>query len=504
MYPALQECLLHFLKTSPDFGYVYGVLRPYWNAIDALPKLPDVLFYQEGRVRRMRREAVTDNYLTDVRVPPRRLWDLYSNRVLPYHVLPCAPFRFPYNFWTVSHSWVDDDARMQVITPVNGRAWPVPIPRGTSLSHIRIELLNFGAEYVWLDVLCLRQVGQPEDEKLREEEWKLDIPTIGFIYSLRDVPCVTYFNGLGLPFDPSERALSSKRHWLKRVWTVQETTDNWLPGGTTARSSACARSFFHDHHTRSILPNFDPLSGTPSTLVLRLTRAVKELSARHCTSELDRVSSLAYILGCKTRPLYDTSVSADRAWAILLKHLPGIVRAQIALRSMQRGPQRREVLPTWQEFLGDFATWDVEEDVLRRMGNQYTPLRLVDSSSLGAVEPGVYYEDVHLVGPLTVLSEAHIDGATALDVLVKDQDFFRFQWERKRRFLNVMGGHFDLDGMYMFRQTRLKVTIILQVLGKRFFGGYAAFVVAKRGAILEDYNSASFSYAPLVRIVYHL
>ncbi len=35
-------------------------------------------------------------------------------------------------------------------------------------------MLNLGAEYVWLDVLCLRQKeGLRED--LREEEWKVDV-----------------------------------------------------------------------------------------------------------------------------------------------------------------------------------------------------------------------------------------------------------------------------------------------------------------------------------------
>ncbi len=37
---------------------------------------------------------------------------------------------------------------------------PVPIPQDTSLDLIRIEMLNLGAEYAWLDVLCLRQEGR--------------------------------------------------------------------------------------------------------------------------------------------------------------------------------------------------------------------------------------------------------------------------------------------------------------------------------------------------------
>lgn len=52
------------------------------------------------------------------------------------------------------------------------------MPKDTNLDLIRIELLNTGANYAWLYVLCLRQEGG-ESEHLRLEEWKLDVPTIG-------------------------------------------------------------------------------------------------------------------------------------------------------------------------------------------------------------------------------------------------------------------------------------------------------------------------------------
>ncbi len=57
----------------------------------------------------------------------------------------------------------------------------VPIPKDANLDLIRIEMLNLGAEYAWLDVLCLRQLGG-RGEDLRKEEWKLDVPTIGHVY----------------------------------------------------------------------------------------------------------------------------------------------------------------------------------------------------------------------------------------------------------------------------------------------------------------------------------
>lgn len=87
--------------------------------------------------------------------------------------------------------------RIDVMTPINGNEWPVPIPKDTDLDLVRIEMLNLGAEYVWLDVLCLRQRGG-RGEDIRGEEWKLDVPTIGHVYRITE-KVVCYFSGLGRP-----------------------------------------------------------------------------------------------------------------------------------------------------------------------------------------------------------------------------------------------------------------------------------------------------------------
>lgn len=82
---------------------------------------------------------------------------------------------------------------------------------------MRKQLLDFGAKYVWLDVLCLRQSSNPCPKKhcpqecelclhqlsyfdwLKKLEWEIDVPTIGNVYrSAKKI--VRYFNGLGVPF----------------------------------------------------------------------------------------------------------------------------------------------------------------------------------------------------------------------------------------------------------------------------------------------------------------
>ncbi len=83
------------------------------------------------------------------------VWDLYANRVVPYWVADTLP-------WGISHAWVDEKDRDDAMTPINGYEWPVPMPKDANLDLLRIEMLNLGAEYTWLDVLCLPAGGWEE------------------------------------------------------------------------------------------------------------------------------------------------------------------------------------------------------------------------------------------------------------------------------------------------------------------------------------------------------
>ena len=133
-------------------------------------------------------------------------------------------------------------------------------------------MIRLGVRYAWLDVLCLRQLAQPNlatdlaipvstevadsyatrlvdripvstkamesiplstevverREQRRLEEWKVDVPIIGAIYSNLDGdglygggPIVIFMSGLGRPF--RDEVWDSKRHWLRRAWTLQES-----------------------------------------------------------------------------------------------------------------------------------------------------------------------------------------------------------------------------------------------------------------------------------------
>ncbi|KAK0458367.1 uncharacterized protein EV420DRAFT_1229813, partial [Desarmillaria tabescens] len=172
--PSLSSLLEGCISKNYDFGTVYGRLRQVWYTEDC-STIPEELCRCEQKDYELRRNALDGNCIVNPAMDPRRAWDLYSNRVVPTWIArsDCS--------CPISHAWVDDGDRVDVWTPINGHEWPVPIPSVTNLNLIRIEMLNLGREYVWLDVLCLRQKGGLRED-LRAEEWLLDVPTIGYVY----------------------------------------------------------------------------------------------------------------------------------------------------------------------------------------------------------------------------------------------------------------------------------------------------------------------------------
>ncbi len=199
--------ILHpYFAQGFNFGTTYAYLRSYWNSTNTIEQK---LSTNEEEEREMRRRVLVDGRITTRHVLPRRVWDLRANRVIPFWVAGKHP-------WGISHAWVDEKDRKEVWTPINGYEWPVPMPKDANLDLIRIEMLNLGAEYAWLDVLCLRQEGG-KNEHLRLEEWKLDVPTIGSVYE-KAGQVVCYFNGLGRPLRLTLDDFDSDRCWFRRAW----------------------------------------------------------------------------------------------------------------------------------------------------------------------------------------------------------------------------------------------------------------------------------------------
>ena len=327
---SLRSCLQDFIDDGCDLGLVYGYVRRVWRSEDDLEHFrTDVNSWMRADLE-LRRGALDSDRVVKPRIPPRRVWDLYSNRVLPFYALGALDGEVPHNVWAVSHPWVAPDRRCYVRTPINGNEWPVPLPSSSALDRVRIELLNMGAEYVFLDVLCLRQEDPTSQthEFQRRKEWRIDVPTIGHVYRHSSTQTtVIYFNGLGLPFDIGAAAFASPLHWFSRVWTLQGVNTRWLLGG--------------------LWPAFDRAPGADGQRFLSLLAAALQIVDQEpdvavlleaictrtgCSHEVDRVAALGYLLRCPKLPIYNQDMSAEEAWSLLIEELSDFHRLHLLLR----------------------------------------------------------------------------------------------------------------------------------------------------------------------------
>ncbi len=270
--------------------------------------MQDELRRWEEMDRKKRQDALVGNQIRSF-LEPRRVWDLYSNRVVPYWIADPRPK-------PISHAWVDENDRVNALTLINGKEWPVPVPKDANLDLIRIEMLNLGLEYTWLDVLCLRQKdGLRED--LRVEEWKLDVPTIGYIYWADEV--VIYLSGLGRPLSLKEGDLDSDRCWFRRAWTVQEVgpTERIIAGDTPDGPMQAEPIDNNGNYETDVLTRFHKqLESLPTEMdIFSLLTAMQD---RVSTNPVDRVVGLALPLVFRAIPAYYESKSLEDAWTALV------------------------------------------------------------------------------------------------------------------------------------------------------------------------------------------
>lgn len=288
-------------------------------------------------------------------IPPRRLWDLKMNRVVPWFLIENPKAKKPPPFIAISHSWVAEERRVLVETPINNYAWPVPLPVGVDLEFVRAEILQAfpSFRYCWLDVLCLRQENihgpypygaipvQMDDVRyrilvqaltlerdssqspgaLRASELRLDVPTIGNVYKLAK-GVFRYYNGLGVQF--SHTGWNNTNHWCNRAWTLQEA----VPGSFIAGLAGVTKNYLNLEgfrggslkRYRDIVREIEQLvDGTYPTSIIALAQ---EMSRRHAANEIDKITGLSYLLKLKRLPVYSAVTDTEVAWQQSLQHMP--------------------------------------------------------------------------------------------------------------------------------------------------------------------------------------
>jgi len=404
----------YFVTQGYDFGQAYAAARVGWKHFNE-PGFMHMAAYHRGQWLRTAKtigEARVNSIYRDpgnteqemiklpYKVMPRRLWDLKSNRVVEFRSLHSEILAYNYTemrfgkistrtvdgsslwpsasysqlpaYWAISHSW--ESSMNPVGTPINQYQWKVPLPHGLDLDHdLRQELLNYGIAYVWLDVMCLRQhnsIAKNQDtpqlqlqvpatdlNEIREEEWKIDVPTIGNIYRAAQ-GIVRYFNGLGRSF--STEGWDNSRHWLQRAWTLQEikTENSTINGGVRVHATGC---------TPNIMKLYGKVEGKAITLrhairpLLKLAAEVdyggcslyglaREMSRRDATQATDKVAGLLYLLRPTQLPTYDAKVTDEDAWKRCFHVLPLARKMEILFDFPYRG-NSNQWFPTWRQLL---------------------------------------------------------------------------------------------------------------------------------------------------------
>ncbi|KAK0502497.1 hypothetical protein EDD18DRAFT_693673 [Armillaria luteobubalina] len=321
-----------YIKKGTDFGTAYAQLRRYW--LDAVTLKHDLHAHKREDQER-RENVVVDKRIKGGETPPRRVWDLYANRVVPFWIAR------EYS-WGISHAWVDEKDRVDVWTPINNCEWPVPIPKDADLDLIRTEMLNLGAEYAWLDVLCLRQAGGRR-ENLRMEEWQVDVPTIGAVY--RDVPVVCYFSGLGLPLHLEPSDFESDRSWFNRAWTLQEIPEDMIIGGETEEDGIMGQAI--QTRFQQQLESLQQMRRDDSSVFHILSQMQNRVSTR----PVDKVAGLAYLLYSNYIPIYDGQQSEEDAWTALVNVVQDRSQAQLLFFYPKPGDGNKCWRPSWKQIM---------------------------------------------------------------------------------------------------------------------------------------------------------
>ncbi|KAK0457576.1 uncharacterized protein EV420DRAFT_1309817 [Desarmillaria tabescens] len=338
---------------------------------------------------------LVEKNILDGDVPPRRVWDLHANRVVPWWVARKCP-------WPISHAWVDDKDLKREMSPINGYQWPVPMPKDADLNLIRIEMLNFGAEYIWLDVLCLRQKGEGSDprdnpskeewerrELLRREEWKVDLPTIGWVYHNAE-KVVYYFSGLGLPLSFKPGDFENDRCWFNRGWTLQETRDNLLIAGEARKLSD--DGFMTGHMQKLFekkLASLRQMRREES-----IFRILSQMQKRKSTNPVDKVAGLVYLFYSQYIPIYDADQSEEDAWTELVSIAQDWFRADLFFLYPEPGNGKKFWHPSWEQVMTEVlpksslnkVLYNIKINRTKKGGDKYLGLRIDSCRVRGLVD----------------------------------------------------------------------------------------------------------------------
>ncbi|KAK0237747.1 hypothetical protein EDD85DRAFT_556001 [Armillaria nabsnona] len=348
--PSLSSLLQDCINKNYNFGTVYGLLRHIWYT-NNWSTVQDELHKWEEEDQEMRQKVLVGKQIVNPRLQPRRVWDLFSNRVIPWWSMGISVSNQDWGkqCQPISHAWMEEKDCVNVWTPINGYDWPVSIPKDANLDLIRIEMLNLGAEYTWLDVLCLRQA-HGREEHLRIEEWKLDVPTIGAVYQSYSIPVVCYLSGLGLALSLKEGDLDSDQCWFRRAWTLQEGGRRRVIAGDTPDGPLHKSKDKDGNYETELLTRFHKqLESMVHTY--GVFAALKSMQNQVSANPVDKVAGLVFFLQSKVIPVYDETQSIEEAWTELVNSMDAYSRGVLFCRYPEPGNAGAKWRPSWDQVM---------------------------------------------------------------------------------------------------------------------------------------------------------
>ncbi|KAK0499294.1 hypothetical protein EDD18DRAFT_1440940 [Armillaria luteobubalina] len=320
---SVNSILEPYITQNVDFGTAYAYLWPYW---DEILKIVHKLRTQEAEDKEMQQNVLMDGKITNCHVPPRRVWDLCANWVVPCWM---RSWLAEGELWAISHAWVDEKERVDVMTSINRCEWPVPMLKDANLDLIRIEMLN------------IRQEGG-NNEHLRLKEWELDMPTIGSVYEHADRG-VYYFNGLGRPLHLTLGYFESDRCWFRHAWMLQEMMIFPIIAGVTGKDvvdTQIQRRFDEELKSLQKRPGF-----------MSVLHYVSDMQNWVSTKPLDKITGLVYPLRPFVIPIYDPKQSPEESWEVLMDVMGFHYQMQLLFHYPEPGDGKKCWRPSWLQVM---------------------------------------------------------------------------------------------------------------------------------------------------------
>ncbi|KAK0473063.1 hypothetical protein IW261DRAFT_1611289 [Armillaria novae-zelandiae] len=253
--PFISSFLEDCIKDGYDFGMAYSYFRGILRYTDDWSIVQYALSHRRSGADEQRRKAVVGNRIINSLFPPRRVWDLYSNRVVPQWLMPTHLRNYTCleRLRPISHAWMDEEDRTSVWTPINRIRMACSHPKG-----------------------CRPQPDPHRDAK----SWQTG---------------VCYLSGLGRPLTLKEGNLESDRSWFRRAWTLQEVGAEKVIAGDTP-----------DGPLHAECKDGEQLQHTRYSFWLH--RVLPEMQDRVSTNPVDKIAGLAFLIWTKV----NTSILRER------------------------------------------------------------------------------------------------------------------------------------------------------------------------------------------------